>query len=298
MARLAFEAQDVVGESILWDDRRARLIWVDIIGQRIHALDPESGAHLLWKTPGRVTSIGLRQDGGAIVGLERQIALWDWDGPFRPMVEVEPDLPGNRLNEGCVGPDGKFWVGTMANNINDDDSARDPGPAAGSLYRLDGPGKLTRLTNDVFGITNTLIWPKTDRLITADTLANEVYAYEIDRISAQLINRKTLLSGFHRGLPDGSCIDSNGCIWSARVAGGGCLTRMTQEGQITDVIDLPCSWPTSCTFGGPDLETLYVTSARFTMSPQHLAENPQEGAVFAIAGLAKGLTANRWQPFE
>lgn len=75
MAETVFEARDIVGESLVWDDRARRLVWVDIIGRRIHALDPATGAHSLWHTPGRITSIGLRADGGAIVGLERHIAL-------------------------------------------------------------------------------------------------------------------------------------------------------------------------------------------------------------------------------
>jgi len=214
--------------------------------------------------------------------------------PFKTLVEVEPDRPANRLNEGCVGPDGHFWVGTMANNINNDDSPRDPGPAAGSLYRIAPDGGSIRLTDDLFGITNTLVWPGHDRLVTVDTLANAVYVYNIAADSDRLTGRRTILSGFARGLPDGSCIDSDGFIWTARVAGGGCLTRMSPEGQITDVVELPCSWPTSCSFGGADLGILYVTSARFTMSPEHLIDNPQEGAVFALEGLASGIAAHRF----
>lgn len=292
-AELAFEASDIVGESIVWDDRRGCLIWVDIIGRRIHRLNPATGVHDLWLTPTRVTSIGLREDGGAILGSERHICLWDWDGVPQPVCEVEPDLPENRLNEGVVGPDGAFWVGTMHNNINDDDSPKDIVSATGRIYRYTPDGKLNRVAEDCFGITNTLVFPAADRLFTADTLANTIYAYRIGE-DGRLHDRTTLLQGFSRGLPDGSCLDSRGRLWTARVADGGCLTCITSDGKVEAVIDLPCSSPTSCAFGGPDLATLYVTSSRFGMSSSHLAQAPQEGSVFMVDAGINGLPNHRF----
>ena len=294
MVELVLDTRCIVGESLVWDDRRGRLVWVDIIGRRIHALHPDIGAHTLWKVPGRVTSIGLRDDGGAIVGLERGIALWDWNGDFRNVCEVEPDLPGNRLNEGVVGPDGCFWVGTMQNNIAEDDTPVDLTEDAGRIYRYAPDGTFAAVSEDRFGITNTFVWPAARRFITADTTKNALYAYDVDPGSGYLSGRRTLLKGWPRGLPDGSCLDAEGNIWTARVVGGACLTRMTPEGDVVDVVELPCSWPTSCAFGGPDLATLYVTSARFMMSDEHLAANPQEGGLFAVTPAVAGISAHRF----
>lgn len=291
--KLVLAAQDVVGESAVWDDRRGRLVWVDIIGRRIHALDPANGSHEVWRLGGRPTSIGLRADSGAIVGMERQICLWDWQGQPMPVIEVEPQLPANRLNEGVVGPDGAFWIGTMLNNIDDDDSPRDIPAATGTIYRYTADGVLRRVCDDVFGITNTLAFPKDDLLLTADTLANTIYAYSIGK-GGQLSERKSVLAGFPRGLPDGSCLDDEGRLWTARVAGGSCLTCITPDGRVEHVVDLPCTWPTSCTFGGPNLGTLYVTSARFTMSADHLAANPHEGGLFAVDVGVRGRPAHRF----
>lgn len=291
--RQILAAADVVGESALWDDRQGRLVWVDIIGRRIQALDPATGQYQVWPMPFRPTSIGLRADGGAILGSERHICLWEWEGAPRPVCEVEPDLPANRLNEGVVGPDGAFWMGTMLNNINDDDSPHDIPQATGRIYRYAVDGTLTRVSDDCFGITNTLAFPAPDRLLTADTLANAVYAYRVGA-DGRLHDRQTLLSGFPRGLPDGSCLDARGRLWTARVAGGGCLTCLAPDGRVEAVIDLPCSWPTSCAFGGPDLATLFVTSARFTMTADHLAQNPQEGALFALDVGATGRPVPRF----
>jgi sugar lactone lactonase YvrE len=293
-SEMVLAAADIVGESLIWDDRRNRLVWVDIIGRRIHALDPATGAHRLWNTPGRVTSIGLRADGGAILGFERHIALWDWENTFLPVYEVEPDVPGNRLNEGVVGPDGAFWVGTMQNNIADDDSARPITAATGRIYRYLPDGALLPVTDDHFGITNTFVWPDAECFITADTTRNAIFRYRFNPNTGALSERRVLLDGFARGLPDGSCLDAEGMIWTARVAGGSCLTRMTPQGDVIGTFELDCSWPTSCAFGGLALDTLYVTSARFTLSAEHLAAHPGEGALFAIKPGVSGVASRRF----
>ncbi|MBL0371556.1 SMP-30/gluconolactonase/LRE family protein [Rhizobium sp. KVB221] len=290
----AFAAEDIVGESIVWDDRRDALLWVDIIGRRIHSLTPATGDHRTWQMPDIVTSIGLRQDGGAIVGLRTFVALWDFDEHFEPLATIEPDRPDNRLNEGVVGPDGAFWIGTMENNIQADDSPKAIEGAKGYLYRCDVSGKVDRICDDTFGITNTLVWTDDGRLITADTLKNEIYSYGIESTTNRLFDRRTILAGFPRGLPDGSCRDREGYVWNCRVAGGGAVVRLDPAGRIDRIIDLPCSWPTSCTFGGPDMSTLYVTSARFTMSEEHLANNPQEGGLFAVKTGTTGVQSSRF----
>jgi sugar lactone lactonase YvrE len=291
-AELVLDARNIVGESPVWDDRRNRLIWVDIVGRRIHSFDPATRRQETWEAGHRVTSIGLRTDGGAIVGLERHIALWDWEGPIRPLLELEPDRPQNRLNEAAVGPDGAFWIGTMHNNIAADDSPMAIPQATGSIYRYAPDGRLSRMTEDRFGITNTFVWPDDGTLVTADTPENALYAYRIE--SGRLTGRRTLLAGFGRGLPDGSCLDAEGYIWNARVVGGSCLLRLSASGEVDRIVELPCSWPTSCVFGGPDMATLFVTSARFTMANGHLARNPQEGGLFALRPGVGGRPAYRF----
>ncbi|MBV7518380.1 SMP-30/gluconolactonase/LRE family protein [Ensifer sp. ENS12] len=286
-------AENIVGESAVWDDRHHKLCWVDIVGKAIHRLCSASNKHETWHFPDLITSIGLRADGGAIVGSRKSIALWDFGGPLRLAAEVEPELPGNRLNEGVVAPDGSFWVGTMQDNITADGTPLAMSAKTGRLYRY-AHGELRPVCDDRFGITNTLIWTGDGRLITADTEENALYSYKLDRESGLLRNRRNLLSGFERGRPDGSCMDAEGFIWNCRVAGGGCVVRFAPDGRIDRIVELPCSWPTSCTFGGPGFETLFVTSARFTMRDEHLAANPQEGAVFAVNPGVRGLPANRF----
>lgn len=285
--RLLFDAKDIVGESLVWDDRRSRLVWVDIIGRRVHALDPETGAHRVWPMPFRPTSISLREDGDAMLCSERHICRWDWDRDPVPLVEVEPDLPMNRLNEGAVGPDGALWVGSMHQNIAEDDSPAEIPAATGRLYRYTPDGVLTRVSEDRFGISNTLVWPDPDVLIVADTLENTLYRYRIGP-EGRLGPREVYATALDRGLPDGSCTDAEGRVWNARVVGGHAVACLGRDGALARYVDLPCSWPTSCAFGGRDLDTLYVTSARFTMTQAHLETAPWEGGIFAVPGAGRG----------
>lgn len=292
-ARLVFDARDIVGESLLWDDRRQRLVWIDIIGRRVHALDPATGVHRLWPMPFRPTSVSLREDGDAMLCSERHICRWDWESDPVPLVEVEPDLPMNRLNEGAVGPDGALWIGSMHQNIAEDDGPADIPEATGRLYRYTPDGVLSRVTDDLFGITNTLVWPEPDVLVVADTLENALYRYRIAP-DGGLGPREIFARGLDRGLPDGSCTDASGRVWNARVVGGRAVACIAMDGTLLEYVDLPCSWPTSCTFGGSDLSTLFVTSARFTMSPEHLEEAPFEGGLFSIQSTTRGCAANRF----
>ncbi|TJX65242.1 MAG: SMP-30/gluconolactonase/LRE family protein [Mesorhizobium sp.] len=291
---LVFNARDVVGESLVWDDRHRRLVWVDIIGRRIHRLDPLTGDHESWSTPDLVTSIGLCRDGGAIVGLRKEVALWNFGGAFRTIAAIEPDRPGTRLNEGAVAPDGSFWVGTMANNIGPDDAPVAIARDEGRLYRIGPDGEVTSLSEDRFGITNTMVWATDGRFITADTTKNALYSYAWDKSASRLGKPRPFFTDFERGLPDGSCLDAEGYVWNCRVVGGGCLARIAPDGRLDRIAELPCSWPTSCTFGGENFDTLFVTSARFTMSTEHLQANPQEGGLFAVRPGVQGAAANRF----
>lgn len=282
MTDLVIAAADVVGESIVFDERRNALIWVDIAGRRIHRLWLMDSRHEVWQTPEFPTSIGLCANGEAIVGLTRRVALWEFGGEFRTLAVPEPDRPDHRLNEGRVAPDGSFWVATMQNNLKEDGSPKQIEGARGTIYRIDSGGAVTRLTADLFGIPNTMAWTTDGGFLIADTVANATYHYDVSDDWRSLSGRLAFGEPFPRGLPDGSCLDAEGFLWTARVAGGACVTRTAPDGSLDRVVDLPCTWPTSCTFGGQGYETLFITSARFTMSAEHLAANPQEGSVFAL----------------
>jgi sugar lactone lactonase YvrE len=283
---LVFDARDIVGESLVYDERRETLIWVDIGGRRIHRLWLAGRGHEVWDAPDFPTSIGLDRDGDAVVGFTDRVARWAFGGKFETLAIVEPDLPGNRLNEGRVGPDGAFWVGTMQNNLNADGSPRDMDRNSGAIYRVTAQGKVTQLTPREFGVANTMAWTEDGRFLTADTLRNEIYAYDL--VNGTLAGKRLFAGPDPRGAPDGSCLDDEGALWNCRVAGGAGVIRYGREGSLEGFVDLPCSWPTSCAFGGARFDELYVTSARFTMSADHLRRHPEEGALFMVRPGVRG----------
>lgn len=294
---LLFDAKDIVGESIVWSGEENALYWVDIVGRRIHRLEPASGRHDVWPTPDFVTSIGMRADGGFIVGLRSNVCLWRPGDAFEEFAVPEPDLPDNRLNEGRVAPDGAFWVSTMQSNLHPDGSPKAMDRNAGAIYRIDAGGHVTQLTPNAYGITNTMAWAQDGRFFFADTLANEIYLFDCDIATGTLANRRIIAAGFSRGLPDGSCLDAGDRLWNCRVAGGGAVAGFDTKGDLVGLVELSAGWPTSCTFGGPGLSTLYVTSARFTMSADHLGAYPLEGGLFAVEGVGRGRAEPKFGAF-
>lgn len=278
-ASLVLDCRDSVGESPVWSAAEQALYWVDIVGSRIHRFVPATREHRTWPTPELPTSIGLARDGGFVVGLRHRVALWAPGREFVTVAVPEPDRPKNRLNEGSVAPDGTFWVGTMQDNI---DPRGEPMPiesGQGRLYRVRANGEVELLTDHAFGITNTMIWEDGGTFVTADTMANELYRFAVGSDGLALIDR--LPHAVHCGVPDGSAVDSRGTIYNARVAGGACIAKILARGG-TEMLELPCSSPTSCAFGGADLKTLFITSARFGLSCDALAANPSEGGLFAV----------------
>lgn len=286
------ETCDIVGESLVYDDRRHALVWVDIGGRRIHRLWLADQNHEIWPTPDFPTSIGLDTHGDAVVALRDRVALWHFGGPFETLAIVEPDLPDNRLNEGKVGPDGAFWVGTMQNNLNPDGSPREMNRNSGAIYRVWRDGSVEPMTPREFGITNTMAWTAQGQFLTADTLRNEIYAYDYG--GDALRGKRLFAAGPERGFPDGSCMDGLGRLWNCRVADGSCLACYSPTGALDRLVELPCSWPTSCAFAGASLDQLYVTSARFTMSEDHLRSHPEEGALFVVSGCGRGRSEHRF----
>lgn len=287
------DARNIVGESIIWSPTEQALYWVDIVGSAIHRLDPGTGVHQHWATPELPTSIGLRRGGGFIVGLRQRVVLWRPGGAFETFAVPEPDSPDNRLNEGVVAPDGSFWVGTMQDNIGADGGPKPAPDRTGRLYRISPDGKVTSLSAERFGITNTMVWLDDGSFVTADTTTDTLLRFDYDGAAAELINPRAFVASPGRGLPDGSTRDAAGAVYNCRVAGGGSIARISPAGEV-GLIELPCASPTSCTFGGPDLRTLYVTSARFGMSAADLLRRPQEGGLFAVSLAIEGWPSHQF----
>jgi len=225
-----------------------------------------------------------------LVALGSRLIRW-WPATDR-RADFGFDLPGAprvRLNDGRSDPAGNFWVGSMKNNVLPDGELGEAGPGEGILYRIDPAGTVTEWRRDL-GISNTLCWsPDARHFYFGDTLANEIRVYDYDRTTGAIHNERPFFTGFDRGLPDGSAIDSAGYLWNCRF-GGGCIVRIAPDGQIDRVIDMPVPNITTCAFGGPDLRTLFITTASIANPPG----NRLAGSLYAMQVDVPGMAENHY----
>lgn len=274
---VAFHRQDQLGESPVWSIKDDALWWVDIHRPAVLCGTPGSTA-AEWLMTGTVGSLGLRRAGGVVLAMRHGFMLMDRDGRTRKLAQPIASLPGLRFNDGRVDRRGRFWAGTVQEN-------RVPGEAG--LYRLAPDGTCRQMVHGVT-VSNGLAWSPDGRtMYLACSHERTVYAYEFDLDAGELGARR-VFARIEHGVPDGATVDSAGCYWLAHFDGGR-LTRFDPGGREDRVIAMPVPRPTSCAFGGPGLDTLYVTSARFNLDTPALHAAPLSGSVFAVRPGVAGL---------
>ena len=271
-AEIAFPAQCELAEGPVWDAARGLLRWVDILPGHVHVLDPVTGAHTWFEAGDPVGTFGLTRDGGLVLALVDGFALAGPEGQdLRRLGEFTVDRAVVRFNDGKPDPWGNFWAGTMA-------WQEEGGPPC-SLYRLSPDGAVTELIGGV-GLSNGLDWSDDRRsFYYADSPSGGVDLFGTDPETGALSNRRRFIS-VSDGIPDGLTLDVEGCLWLA-VWGTGELHRYTPDGQLDTVVRLPVSQVTSAAFGGADLSTLYITTARESFTAADLAAEPHAGDIFA-----------------
>jgi sugar lactone lactonase YvrE len=275
---------DLCGEGAVWSAAERCLYWVDInrfLTRRVDA----AGRVASWYFDEPATALALTdRPGTLLVALASRLILWrpedDNRAAFGPPLAEWPRV---RFNDGRPDPQGRLMIGTMGNNVGPDGEDLPVAPGLGTLYRVGADGGFV-VEEDGIGISNTICWsPDGGTFYFADTLANEIQAYPVDADGA-LGTPRRFFAGYDRGAPDGSAVDTDGFIWNCR-HGGGCVVRLTPEGAVDRVVEVPCDNPTTCTFGGEDLRTLYITSARGgSEKSQRLA-----GSLFALDVSVPGL---------
>lgn len=271
----AIDVRNTLGESPVWAAREGALYWVDILEQRVHRWEPASGQRRSWGVPAAVGSIGLRAAGGLVLALRTGFHLLDLDnGRLTFLCHPEPDIPTNRLNDGKVGPDGRFWAGTM-----DDRPVKEK---TGQLYRLDPDHSCHRMAGDVT-VSNGLAWSPDGRtMYHSDSRGAAIYRYDYDTATGAIGPRQPFVSvQSDWGRPDGGAVDAEGCYWSCGISAGR-LNRFDPSGRLIAYVPLPITHPTMPCFGGDDLKTLYVTSLRDGVPAEVLARTPQAGSVFML----------------
>ncbi|TPN81088.1 SMP-30/gluconolactonase/LRE family protein [Mesorhizobium sp. CU2] len=241
-----------LGESPVWDVDRQRLWFVDILAPAVYAFDPLSRETNSYPMPTPVGSIAIADRGRLVVALRTGVHLFDpASGVLEFLVHPEPDISVNRLNDGKVGPDGCFWVGSMHDAL--------PRAPSGALYRVTPEGRCTKIIDGLF-VSNGLAWsPDGKTMYHADSRAAYVRAYDFDR-EGRISNGRSLATFAESdGLPDGAAVDVEGNYWTAGVTAG-VLSKLSPDGQRLDIIRLPVRAPTMPCFGGRDLKTMFITS--------------------------------------
>jgi L-arabinonolactonase len=281
---LVVDDRNTLGEGVLWDEADGRLWWTDIEAARLYALEPRSGRVETLEAPERIGSFAPRGDGkGLLVAFASGFALWEpRTGRREHLHDFEAHLPTTRLNDGRTDRQGRFVAGGFDEGGG--------GRPISSLVRVDPDLKVTTLFGEV-GCANGLCFSPDGRtMYFADSARAEMWAFAYDPADGTLGERRAVcaLRGRRPGVPDGSCVDEEGCVWNAEWDGGA-VVRWTPEGEIDRVIELPVPRPTCAAFGGPDLDTLYITTARLWMGEDQIARAPLSGALFAIKPGVRGV---------
>jgi len=269
-----------LGEGPVWVEREKALWFVDIKKRHLHRYDPETKALESVSAPDQPGFVLPAKTSGFIVGLKTGLHRYDpATRAFELLTKVEPERPGNRLNDGAVGPDGALYFGSM-----DDTEQAD----TGSLFRLGKDGKPVVLDTD-YGITNGPCFSPDGRTFYhTDTRKRVTYAF--DRAADGALTRKRVFITFdgHDGSPDGSVVDAEGCIWVSMFHGWG-VRRFSPKGELLTMVKFPCSNITKIAFGGPDGRTCYATTALLHLTPEVRAQQPLAGALFRFRAPVPGL---------
>lgn len=272
------DVRAVLGEGPVWVAAEQALYWLDVKGRAIFRMDDDGVER--FETPMRVGSIAPRRAGGFVAGTEHGLALVDRAiESFDIFCDPEPERPGNRFNDGKVDRQGRFWAGTM------DDAERE---ASGALYRIDADREWTRM-DDGYRVTNGPAFSPDGRtLYHSDSALQTIYRFDLDE--AGRIGPRSVFARFGEGdgHPDGMTTDAEGCVWIA-FWDGWCVRRLSPKGECIQEIAMPVQRPTSCAFGGPALDRLYVTSARIDLDEKSLAMQPYAGGLFVLEPGVVGL---------
>jgi L-arabinonolactonase len=269
------------GEGAVWNALDRRLWWTDIEGQSLWAFDPESGASQSFNTPGRVCCFAPRRDGIFVAAFADGFAFFDpHDGSRHNIAAFEPERPETRLNDGRTDRQGRFIAGGMDEKN---------GAPISSVWRLDADLSLTQLFGDVRCANSTCFSPDGTKMYFADSPKGELWAFDYEPSAGAVANRRTLAKfPIGRGVPDGSCVDAQGFIWTT-VWEGARVDRFAPDGRLDRSVGLPVSKPTCCAFGGSDLATLFITTSRLGSSDADLAREPKSGSLFALRPGVTGL---------
>lgn len=276
-----------LGEGPVWDAALGQLYWIDILGRQIHVADANGQTHTSTELPRMPGTLMPAAGGGFLLADEHGLEFHSADGRVVVVDSALADSPTLRFNDGKVDPAGRVVVGTLA---------LDGAEAAATLFRLDRVQSLSPLVEGVT-LSNGLGWsPDGTTLYYVDTPTGRVDAFDYDTQWGAVSHRRMFAEiPKGHGLPDGLCVDDDGGVWVA-LYGGSAVLRFDPSGRLDTQVDFDIPHITSCAFGGPDGNVLFVTTAKVGLSEDFLAAHPHAGGLFTVATGRTGPPANLWRP--
>ncbi|MBO9352679.1 SMP-30/gluconolactonase/LRE family protein [Bordetella petrii] len=272
-----------IGENPLWDPASSTLYWIDISGPAVFRRS--AGIVQRVACPKPVGSIYLARGTRLLVALRGALAWLDWSTEALRLLDIRPPTSEERFNDGRCDRDGRLWISTIDRKVSRD---------LGSIVQFDSSLAIAGITPALAKIGNGICFsPDEEFLYFSDSRSRRIYRYP--KGSDGTLGPRTLFAELDDdpGRPDGCTVDSEGCLWSARV-GGGRIDRYSPDGRLIGFLKLPVSHPTHCTFGGPDLKTLYVTSGKFEHEPVEGYDPALNGAVLAYELDVRGMPEHRF----
>lgn len=277
-----FSSSNKLGEGPLWSPEEQALYWVDIEQHRLHRMIIDEKEMQTVDVGAPVSVLGLRERGGLILGVYDHFALYQpGQEHLQVLARISLSASGARLNDGAVDPRGDFWAGTMSPD------------GQGCLYRISPDGQV-RIMETGLSISNGIAWsPDRRKMYLADSGPGVIYVYDYGPASGEIANRRVFVDAREDpGVPDGLTVDAEGFIWSAHW-GGWKVVRYDPEGKVAAEVKVPVEFPTSCAYGGPGMDELYITSAWTAV--ENRSEQPLAGDIFRLHPGVRGLPPYRFK---
>lgn len=281
----AYSIASTLAEGPLWHPHHQKLYWVDIEKMELHTFDPSTNAHSQRSTKKRIGAVLPAQNGNLILALQGELAeLNIATNEIKTLFDLEPGLPENRCNDGKCDKQGRLWIGTM--NV-------DCKPGKGSLYCIDRNLKVTTVLQNLT-ISNGMGWSLAgNEMYFIDSHDQHVKRFDFAIDHPSLSHEQIIIrSATTHESPDGMCVDSEGMLWVAFWGGARVGRYDPSTGKQLAEIAVPALHVTSCCFGGSDLHTLYITTARQGLTEQQLQDYPLSGSLFSCQPGVSGLTAD------
>ena len=284
---LLVDCNNSLGEGITYSSSNNNLYWLDIGNvSKLYSLDLSSNKKEIFELPEIVTATSIKSQNELILATTNGLKLFNTSNKkFESVVNIENQQSLTRSNDGASDALGRFWFGTMQNNFDKNGNGIPIKENIGKLYKVDTNKKIS-VIEEGLGIPNTFVWsPDNKHFYFTDTLNGTILSYNFELESGELSNKKNFAT-FDRGHPDGSTIDTDGCVWNCRW-GGSCIVRFAPSGKVDQIIEMPVQNITNCVFGGKDMKTLFITTA------SNDNKSNLDGSLFSINLNYQGIEDNK-----